>query len=140
MITHGWGSVKWKHMKGLLLNNVICFYYTRYPTHQYKNIPTTSVPPSDLVNHAKMKVGIATIISMENGLKTLGSPFVTSAGTKRALKIATGISSSHSISNGGSWRFDRKNNGTQRGMKDTIPIPITSMRYLLVSIIRPSVF
>jgi hypothetical protein len=96
-------------------------------------MPTTAVPPKDLVFKAKMKVGIAAIMAGWPSAKWRGVPVVMSSGTKSALNMETGIKSNQSISHLGSRRLARKKSGIQRGKKVTAPIPINKKRYAFPS-------
>lgn len=88
-------------------------------------MPTTTVPPKDFVLRANTKVGMATNISGCQKTSRRGSPEMIRAGTNKALRIDTGIRSSHSTNQLGNRRLGSKNNGIHRGKKVTNPMPST---------------
>jgi hypothetical protein len=95
-----------------------------------------TVPPSDLVHSANMKVGMATHISGRKRSRERGAPDVTKAGRRRAARMAAGMSSSHSTNIPESLRRVRKNRGSQRGRYVTVPMAAIRMIY---SINLPSI-
>ena len=83
---------------------------------QNNPIPVSTVPASDLVFIATIKVGIVTQNSGLNSWMCLGSPPVRMAGRISALRIAAGIKSSHPASQVGSERREKRKRGNHRGI------------------------
>ena len=83
--------------------------------NQYNPMPMTTVPARDFVFNAKKRVGNVTHNSGLNSSICLGSPAVIIAGRTRALRMAAGMKSSQSISQGGKGRRERRKRGRHLG-------------------------